>query len=217
VIPAPDTNPSVSIGLPEEWREGPLVGAVARLQPEKGIANFLKAAARVYPSCPEARFLVVGDGPLRGELLRLADRLGLRESVRFLGHRADARALIGRFDVLVVPSLTEGTPLIVLEAMAAGVPVIASAVGGIPDQVRHGGEGLLVPPDDTDALVDALLELLRDPDRARLLGEAGRSRANSEFSHAAMVRKIEVVYEAALGLPPAQGVAPREPAFRVDT
>ena len=205
VIPSSNTYPEALGALPDEWREGPLVGTVARLQPEKGIANLLKAAARASTFCPLARFLVVGDGPLREELVCLADRLGLCERVRFLGHRADARGLIGLLDVLVVPSLTEGTPLTVLEAMAGGVPIVASAVGGIPDQVRHNREGLLVPPNDTVALGDALLELLQDPGRARRLGESGRRRANSEFAHATMVRKIEAVYQAALGRPPSQG------------
>ena len=216
VIPASDGHASTSGVLPDEWRKGPLVGVVARLQPEKGVADFLKAVARVSAACPEARFLVVGEGPLREELLGLVDRLGLRGRVRFLGHRPDARDLIGLFDVLVVPSLTEGTPLIVLEAMAGGVPVVASAVGGIPDQVRHDREGLLIPPGDTTALGDVLLELLQDPDRARRLGEAGRRRADSEFAHAGMVRKIEAVYHAALGRPPARGDAPEKPEFRID-
>jgi glycosyltransferase involved in cell wall biosynthesis len=217
VIPAPDTRPDPSGALPDGWREGPLVGAVARMQPEKGIVNLLKAAARVSSSCPAARFLVVGDGPLREELHSLADRLGLGERVRFLGHRADARVLIGLLDVLVVPSLTEGTPLTVLEAMAVGVPIVASAVGGIPDQVRHGKEGLLVPPNDTVALGDALLELLQDPGRARRLGEAGRRRADSEFAHATMVQRIEAVYQAVLGRPSARSVAFDGPTFRVDS
>jgi len=214
VIPASGREPGTTSTLPDERREGPLVGVVARLQPEKGVANFLKAAARVSPAYPVARFLVVGDGPLREELLCLADRLGLRERVRFLGHRADARELVGLLDVLVVPSLTEGTPLIVLEAMVAGVPVVASDVGGIPDQVRHDREGLLVPPDDTIALGDALLRLLRDPDRARRLGEAGRRRAGFEFSHAVMVRKIEAVYEAVLARTHARRAAPDAPTLR---
>ncbi len=101
--------------------------------------------------------------------------------------------------MLVVPSLTEGSPLIVLEAMAAGVPVVASAVGGIPDQVRHDEEGVLVPPDDPDALAGALGSLLEDPARARRLGEAGRRRTENEFSHDALVRRIEAVYRIALG------------------
>ena len=208
VIPAPDTPPST---LPDGWPERPLVGVVARLQPEKGVENFLKAAARVCASFPEARFLIVGDGPLREELLGLAEHLGVRERVSFLGYRADARPLIGLLDVLVVPSLTEGAPLIVLEAMAAGIPVVASAVGGIPDQIRHDKEGLLVPAGDTAALGDALLELLQDPARARSLGEAGRLRADSEFSHATMVRRIEDVYRAALRWPVAPDAARGEP------
>jgi glycosyltransferase involved in cell wall biosynthesis len=98
--------------------------------------------------------------------------------------------------------------------MAAGVPVVASAVGGIPDQIRHDKEGLLVPPGDTDALADALLALLRDPDRARRLGEAGRRRATSRFNHATMVRQIEDVYRDILGHPATRSVTPGEPGLR---
>jgi glycosyltransferase involved in cell wall biosynthesis len=101
-------------------------------------------------------------------------------------------------DVLVVPSLTEGSPLIVLEAMAAGVPVVASAVGGIPDQIGHGEAGILVPPSDPDALGEALGALLQDPAYARRLGEAGRRRTENEFSHETLVRRIEAVYRAAI-------------------
>ena len=205
VIPADDDPPDLSGTLPDGWLEGPLVGVVARLQPEKGVATFLKAAARVSKASPEARFLVVGDGPLREELLGLAGRLGMEDRVRFLGYRTDARALIGLLDVLVVPSLTEGSPLIVLEAMAAGVPVVASAVGGIPDQARHGEEGLLVPPGDPEALAGAMGELLRDPSRARLLGAAGRRRTENEFSHETLVRRIEGIYRAVL-----EGKIPRD-------
>jgi glycosyltransferase involved in cell wall biosynthesis len=198
VIPASDDPPDLTGTLPDAWLEGPLVGVVARLQPEKGVATFLEAAARVSKVSPEARFLVVGDGPLREELLGLAKRVGVGDRVRFLGYRVDARALIGLLDVLVIPSLTEGSPLIVLEAMAAGIPVVASAVGGIPDQARHGEEGILVPPGDPSALANALGALLRDPAHARRLGETGRRRTENEFSHETLVRRIEAVYRAAL-------------------
>ncbi len=177
---------------------GPVVGVVARLQPEKGVKSFLEAAARVAEGLPEARFVVVGDGPLRQEMLVLAENLGIRGRVMFLGFRPDAQALIELMDVVAVPSVSEGTPLVVLEAMAAGVPVVASRVGGIPSQIRSGGEGLLVPPGDPRALGDALLGLLRDPELARRMGEAGRLRAGTEFSHENMVRRVEGLYRDAL-------------------
>jgi glycosyltransferase involved in cell wall biosynthesis len=208
------SEPHASAPLPAELRERPLVGVVARLQPEKGVPNFLKAATRVAPQFPEAHFVVAGDGPLRQELVALAEDLDLSKRLHFLGFRSDASALMRSLDVLVVPSLTEGSPLVTLEAMAAGVPVVASAVGGIPDQIRHDKEGLLVPPGDTGAIGDALLALLRDPDRARRLGEAGRRRATSQFSHATMVRQIEDVYRDVLSRPVAQSVAPGEPELR---
>ena len=206
--------PHTDASLPAELRERPLVGVVARLQPEKGVASFLKAAARVALRFPEANFVVAGDGPLRRELVAMVESLNLKKRVHFLGFRSDASALMRSLDVLAVPSLTEGSPLVTLEAMAAGVPVVASAVGGIPDQIRHDKEGLLVPPGDTGALGDALLALLRDPARARRLGEAGRRRAASTFSHATMVRQIEDVYRGVLGLPAAKSAAPEEPELR---
>lgn len=215
VSPVASTPPVDPPALPIELREGPLVGVIARLQPEKGVAAFLKAAARVSSLFPKAHFLVVGDGPLRQELLTLAKRLGVRERVHFLGFRPDARTIIEYLDVLVVPSLSEGSPLVVLEGMAAGVPVVASAVGGIPDQIRHEREGLLIPPGDPAALDDALLNLLRDPAHARSLGEAGRRRAASEFGYATMVRRIEAVYRAALRLPASQSAASEEPELPV--
>ena len=214
VVSASEEHADTSPPLPAELHERPLVGVVARLQPEKGVANFVKAAARLAPQLPEAHFVIAGDGPLRQELAALAEDLDLGSRAHFLGFRSDASALMRSLDVLVVPSLTEGSPLVTLEAMAAGVPVVASAVGGIPDQIRHDKEGVLVPPGDTDALGDALLELLRDPECARRLGEAGRRRAASQFSHATMVQRIEDVTIDVLGRPAEQSIAPEEPELR---
>jgi glycosyltransferase involved in cell wall biosynthesis len=145
-------------GLPRP--HGPLVGVVARLQPEKGVAIFLRAAARLAQSVPDAGFVVVGDGPQRGMLERLAAELGV--AVTFLGFRPDGPALIGELDLLVIPSLSEGTPLVLLEGVAAGVPVVATTVGGIPEQVSDGIEALLVPPGDDRALADACRRILAD-------------------------------------------------------
>ena len=187
-----------TLPIPSDLGQGPMVGMVARLQPEKGVTNFLKAAAHVAKEFPQARFVVVGDGPLREELFRLAEDLRVHERVLFLGFRPDAQALIKMMDVVAVPSVSEGTPLVVLEAMAAGVPVVASSVGGIPDQIRPGHEGILVPPGDPDALARALIKILREPELARRMGEAGRLRAGTEFSHENMVRKVEAIYRDAL-------------------
>jgi glycosyltransferase involved in cell wall biosynthesis len=214
VVPAADGRPGTPTELPPGLRGGPLVGIVARLQPEKGVANFVKAAARVASSVPDADFLVVGDGPLREELSALAGQLGVRGRVHFLGLRSDVKALMALMDVVAVPSLTEGAPLVTLEAMAAGVPVVASKVGGIPDQIRHHKEGLLVPPGDPGSLGDALVELLRDPGRAVSMGEAGRLRATSEFGHETMVSRVENVYRAALGLKVTSDAASEEPGLQ---
>ena len=210
-------NPDSGSGTPplrDELRDRPLVGVLARLQPEKGVATFLKAGAHVAKVVPQACFIVVGDGPLRTELEVLVRRLCIEQNVRFLGFRSDPRALIELLDVLVVPSLTEGAPLVVLEAMAAGVPIVASAVGGIPDQIRHEREGLLVPPGDPEALGDAVLKLLRDPRLARRMGASGCRKSASVFSHATMVARTEEVYRAALGPSPASGATLKEPGTR---
>lgn len=195
VAPAPSSAP-VSVS---RWRH-PVVSVVARLQPEKGVGVFLRAAARLRDRLPGVRFVVVGDGPLRGDLERLAGRLGL--PVRFLGFRADAPALMAEFDILVVPSFTEGTPLVVLEAAAAGVPVVASAVGGIPDQVRNGVDGLLVPPGNHLALADACTRLLSDRSLAARLARSLRERHTAHGGFAATVDALERIYDEVLTASP---------------
>lgn len=184
------------------------IGRVARLQPEKGVDVFLRAAAALAPRFGELDFVVVGDGCLRAELETLAASLGLDGRLRFLGERRDARRLIASLDVLAVTSISDGSPLVVLEAMAAGVPVVASAVGGIPQQMRHGTEGLLVAPGDPAALADALARLVGDARRRRRLGEAGRRRAAAQFTHAALVARMDAIYRSAVA-----GLAGRGPVL----
>lgn len=194
VIPPAITPASVPAApRPPRWQDRPLIGRVCRLQPEKGVDVFLVAAALAREQLPDARFVVVGDGPLRGELAQLAATLRLGESVELLGFRPDARALIGALDLLAVSSRSEGTPLVVFEALSAGVPVVASAVGGIPDQVRDGREGLLVPPDDPEALAGALVRAVREPGLAARLRRGARLRAE-RFPSSGMVDDIEAAY-----------------------
>jgi glycosyltransferase involved in cell wall biosynthesis len=176
------------------WQEGPLVGVVARLEPEKGVDVFLEAAAEVARAIPACRFLVVGDGSRRGQLAAQAERLGVADRIHFPGWRMAAREIIGSLDVLAVPSRSEGMPLVTLEAMSAGVPVVGTIAGGIPEQIDDGYTGLLTPSGDPRALAAACVALLRDPTRARCMGEAGRVRATSQFGHERMVSTIEALY-----------------------
>jgi glycosyltransferase involved in cell wall biosynthesis len=172
--------------------ERPLVLAVARLDPQKGLGHLLVAAAQV----PDAIFALAGEGPARGPLEKLADRLGTRDRVRFLGERSDVADLLAACDVFVLPSLYEGLPISVLEAMAAERPVIATAIGGTDEVVIDGESGLLVPPAQPEAMASALRLLLASPDLRARFGAAGRARANAEFSAEEMVRRVSGLYGA---------------------
>ncbi|MDQ6670274.1 MAG: glycosyltransferase [Chloroflexota bacterium] len=191
-----DSSFAPALALPCALEGRPLVGVVARLQRDKGVRYLVEAAVSVASELPQAAFVIVGDGPERAELERFAARLGVADRCFFVGFRADARKIISHFAVLAVPSLSEGTPLVVLEAMAEGVPIVASAVGGIPEQVRHEREALLVPPANAPALAAALRQLLLNPGRARLLGQNGRRRVGDCFSAEAMLRETWRVYHA---------------------
>ena len=156
---------------------------IGRLRLRKGVEVLLAALARLLEKAPEARLLVAGDGEHRRALERTAARLGVEEAVTFLG-RCDAarvRALLAGAGALAVPSIYEGMPLVVLEAMEAGVPVVASRVSGIPEVVVDGETGWLVPPEDPAALAAALGAALMEPEEARRRGAAGRRRLDETF------------------------------------
>lgn len=180
-----------SLRIPERAM---VVGVIANLIHYKGHRFFLQACEEVKGRIPEARFLLIGDGPLRGELERLAKELHLEEEVLFLGTRRDIPQLLSLMDVAVLPSLEEGFPNAVLEAMAAARPVVASRVGGVPEAVIHGETGLLVPPEEPGALAEAILELLDHPNRAITMGQAARLRIEKEFTLGAFLRQTETLY-----------------------
>jgi glycosyltransferase involved in cell wall biosynthesis len=169
----------------------PIVLTAARLDAQKGHRFLLEAAKLV----PEAQFVLAGDGPARASLEEQAQTLGLRDRVVFLGYRSDIPELLACCDLFVLPSLYEGLPLSVLEAMAAGKPVIASAVGGTDEAVIPGETGLLVPPADPLALATAICTLLGDPPLARQLALNGRARVQREFSAKRMVQEVTRVYD----------------------
>ena len=184
-----------ALGLP---REGRYVAIVARLVPIKDIPTFLRAFALVTESLPDVRGLVVGDGPEREAVERLAQNLGLERRCRFLGWRADLPNVYAASDVVALTSLNEGSPVSVIEAMASGRAVVATAVGGVPDVVSE-ATGILVPVGDHRGFADAIVSLLRDPDRRAELGRKGREVAVRRFASDRLVADIDRLYIDLLG------------------
>ena len=173
----------------------PIVGTVGRLHPQKGLPYLLTAFREINAIYPNAHLLVVGAGELRAVLESQAQQLGISHRVIFTGNRQDIPDLLACVDIFVLPSLWEGLPNVVLEAMAAGLPVVATAVGGTPEVVVNDVTGLLIPPRDPQALADAIHRLLRDPELRQRMGQAGRARVAEHFSVEQMVRKTETLYE----------------------
>jgi glycosyltransferase involved in cell wall biosynthesis/peptidoglycan/xylan/chitin deacetylase (PgdA/CDA1 family) len=170
------------------------IAMVACLREEKRIDVLIEAAPRILERHPDAEFLIVGDGRCREHLTTLARTTGVQERFRFLGHRDDVPTVLADADLFVLPSASEAFPNVILEAMAAGLPVVATRVGGIPELVEEGVTGSLVPPADSRALADALLRLLDNPDRAAALGRTGRSRIEQAYSFDRMVEQFETLY-----------------------
>jgi glycosyltransferase involved in cell wall biosynthesis len=169
----------------------PRVGVVANLRPVKGLEDFVRAAALVAERYPQADFAVAGEGELRGPLGLLADQLGLGVRLRLPGQLSDVAGFLADLDVAVLSSHSEGLSNVLLEYMAAGKPIVATAVGGNVDLIPDGTHGLLVPPRDPGRLAAAVLALLDDPPRASRLGAAARRRVEERYSRAAMVRRVE--------------------------
>jgi glycosyltransferase involved in cell wall biosynthesis len=180
--------------------DGPVVGTVARLCPVKGQRELILAAHQVRNEFPEAKFDIIGediesDGNYRHELERLSEQLGLDGYVQFVGFRPDAARLMYAFDLFVLPSWIEGLPVTILEAMAAGKPVVATSVGGVPELLLDGVTGLLVPPHDPARLAQAITKLLQQPEVARRMGECGRERVRKHFSQKKMLDDVLALYK----------------------
>lgn len=175
-----------------------VIGTVCRLtEPVKGLANLLQAFARLLnePGMDHCRLLLVGDGPSRSRLEDLAVTLGISKYVVFTGMRRDVEHILPLIDLFVLPSLYEGFGIAIIEAMAAGRPVVATAVGGIPEIVVQGETGLLVPPGDVAALSGAMWWILSRPESAAAYGAAGLRRVRERFSIEIAVKRHEELYE----------------------
>jgi len=181
----------------EFWlpHHAPIVGNVAALVGHKGQKHLIEAARLVLPQMPDARFIIAGEGELKPALERQIKDHHLEKHVLLAGFRPDVLSLHKAFDIFVMSSVTEGLGTSLLDAMAAGKPIVATRTGGIPEVVADGETGLLVPPRDEEALADAIVRLLKDPDLRREMGEAGRVRARNLFSLERMVQNTLNVYQ----------------------
>jgi glycosyltransferase involved in cell wall biosynthesis len=187
-----------------------VIGTIAILRPQKALHVLVDAFARLAPSLPHAHLVITGPspGPVRGELEEQARVLGLQERVHFLGQRDDVEAVWRAFDVGAMSSDFEGFPLAAIECLTCGVPLVATAVGGLRDIVEDGRTGVLVPPQDPAALAAALGALLRDPERRVRLGAAGRARAQA-FTMERIAARFAELYRRLLGdVPVGSGESP---------
>ncbi len=179
--------------------DAPLVGHVAVFRREKRLDLWLEAAAALTRKLPSCRFALVGYGPQRSALEKQAARLGLGERVHFTGLLEDVRPALSALDLLLSTSRFEGLPLTLLEAMATSVPVVATAVGGVPELITHDQNGVLVESADATSLAEAVALLLEQPDRRRRLARAARATVAERFSSRAMQRRLEELYLQVLG------------------
>ncbi len=175
--------------LPEEVD---LIGTIGRLDPIKGYSYLLEALKQIDP---DACLVIVGDGPEREHLQAHACRLGIKERVFWMGSVQDIWSILPAFDLFVLPSLREGLPVTLLEAMAAGLPVVATQVGGVPEVILDGITGILLPAGNPQALAEAIQRLLTKPGLCMEMGRSGRERVRDDFSVEQMVQKTQALYE----------------------
>lgn len=176
----------------------PVIGFVGRLVDQKGCEFLVRAIPHVLESHSEAKFQIVGDGPERGRLEALGSELGIGSALEFTGYDPKPERRMRQMAVLAVPSLYEPLGMVALEAMACGIPVVAAAVGGLPEAVEDGRTGLLVPPADARALAAALVRVLDSPELRASMGAAGRDRATRLFSPEFVAGRYAALYERVL-------------------
>lgn len=194
-------DPTMSKQERAKWRriwgvskDALVVGGIGRLHPQKNFRLFLEVAAEVSARFPQAVFVIAGDGQDRALLEDLSRKLGIHEKVRFLGFVKELRELYLVMDVLLFPSLFEGTPLTIFGALAVGLPVVASRVDGIAETLKDGKDALLVPPQDKELFVQAVCQMLEDRQMAKRLALTGQETVRQLYSAEAMVNKVESLY-----------------------
>jgi glycosyltransferase involved in cell wall biosynthesis len=216
-VPAPDLSAAphalaARLGFPVD---APLVGFVGRLSPEKGPDLFVRMIAELLPKHERARFVVIGDGPMRERLEAEARVLGVDERVRFMGETRDALPLLPSLAALVVPSYAEGMPLALMEGMAAGLPVVATSVGGVPELISHLQTGLLVDPGSARNLAIAVDGLLDDPPWAAAIGARARGHALAAWPQRECARRMGELLQSLAATPPAVRTHASPPPVRL--
>lgn len=175
-----------------------IVGSVGWLTHIKGHRYLIEAMAKLKPHYPKLQCHIIGSGPLEEELMMLAADLEVASSIQFLGFTDDVPSCLSAMDLFVLPSLNEGMGRALIEAMAAGLPVVATNVGGVPAIVQDKHTGFLVPPGNADAIAKSLEQYLQDPELAKTMGAAGREHISGKFDVSALIQGVESVYEEAL-------------------
>jgi len=173
-----------------------LVGAIGRMVWQKGFDTLLRSIPEVIGQLPQIKFLLVGEGVLRASLEDLSRKLGIEKSVVFTGHRHDIHSILAALDIIVVPSVLEGFPMITLEAMAMKKPIVATRIDGAIEQITDGKEGILVPPQNPAELGQAIMRIAGDPVLSYALGKAAQQKVRAQFSVHQMIRETMSVYEA---------------------
>lgn len=204
IDPAPFRQPvdtsylKASVGIPVS---APVIGSVGRLSTQKSPSDFVRVAEAVHRSKPDAHFVWVGDGPLEEEVRELSTALQLDSTIHWLGQRSNVHQLLHLFDCLILTSRWEGFPLVVLEAMAAGVPVVATDIMGTRELIEHGVNGWLAPVRDAESMAGLVLNLLTNPSKADAFRQASRARIENEFTRTRMLSMIQNLYkEVAIGM-----------------
>jgi glycosyltransferase involved in cell wall biosynthesis len=208
------TDVRAELGIPPDAF---VVGTVAQLRPEKALDVLIRAAAEAAPRIPGMHVVIAGHGPEEESLGALAASLGVNGAVRLLGRRDDVPDLLAAVDVAVCCSEFEGSPLSVMEYMAAGRPVVVTRVGGLPDLVHEGVHGLVVPPADPGALASALERLASDPAGRATMGAAASERQRDEFALDVLVRRVEDLYDELFARTSRARAERWQPASRVNT
>lgn len=175
-------------------KDVPVIGAIGRMVWQKGFEYLIQAILEIVKNYPKVKVLLVGDGPLRKRLEALSEELRVRDNVIFTGFRSDIKEILSTVDLLVIPSLLEGFPMVTLEAMAMAKPIVATNIDGITEQITDGVDGILVPPKNPSALAKAVIRALNDKELAMTMGLAARKKVEQKFSVEKMIAETKKVY-----------------------